>query len=396
MRTPFGCNSQRSIVLTFSLAILLFSFSTVIETVYLPIHLEKVIGLPRTQIGFLISIYAVTLVLLVAPFGHLSDRISPKRIIQAGLLLFAVYCSVVARAKSLFPLVLAQLLGGIGSSLVVIALPSLYFKHLTPSRRGQKVGFYIFANFFGFAFGPLTSGFLIKQWSVSYADVFLIVGGLMGGLLLFSFALKDTAPFKISLFEYKKDLLRKEVFLLICMLLAMGIHYGNEQVSFPLYMRDVIKLDDFDVGVVYAILGFWIALLSAIAGALYDRNKKVLLFVCLGLLVSGTAHMWTAFTKSYGAILVARIFHTTGDAFVIFSMNAIIASIFPAHRMGGNVGFTSFFQRQGSFLGALLSGYLDAYHGYRLSFIVAGSATILMGMILAANWRTMLKLSKQL
>ena len=392
----FLSHPQKRIVFTFSLATFLFAFSTVVESVYLPIYLEKVIGLGRSEIGLLISIYALTLVLLVAPFGHFSDRVSPRRIIQAGLLLFAGYCCLIAWVRTLAFFIVAQVIGGIGYSLVVIALPSLYYKHLNPSRKGQKVGVYIFANFLGFGCGPLVTGFLLRRCGFSYGEAFMGVGALMGGLWLFSRALKDAPPFKIRLFDYKQDILRKEVFLLVCMLVAMGIHYGNEQASLALYMRDVIKLNDFDVGTVFAVLGFWIAVLAVVTGTLYDRSRKVLLFICLGLVVSGSFHILTAFTKSYGSVLGVRIMHTTGDAVVIFAMNAIIASIFPTQRMGGNVGFTTFFRTQGIFFGALASGFFDANYGSRLSFIVAGSGTILVGVLLAANWRTMLRLSREL
>jgi MFS family permease len=396
MTPGFLSHPQKRIVLTFSLAAFLFAFSTVVESVYLPIYLEKVIGLGRSEIGLLISLYALTLIILVAPFGHFSDRVSPKKIIQAGLLLSAAYCCLLAWMRKLAFFIPAQVIGGVGNSLVVIALPSLYYKHLNPSRRGQKLGAYMFASFLGFACGPLATGFLLRRCGFTYGEAFMAVGALMAGLWLFSGTLKDALPFKIRLFDYKQDIVRKEVFLLVCMLLAMGITFGNEQSSLALYMRDVIKLDDLGVGLVFAVLGSWIAILAAVTGTLYDRSRKVLLFICLGLVVSGSFHILTAFTKSYGSILGVRLLHTTGDAVVIFAMNAIIASIFPTHRMGGNVGFTTFFQTQGTFLGALASGFFDANYGSRLSFIVAGSGTIFVGFLLAANWRTMLSLSREL
>jgi len=396
MTPPEKPFSQRRIVLTFSAAVFFFSLSAWVVAVYLPIHLEKVLLLPRTQIGLLISIYSVTLIVLVAPLGHLSDRVSPKRIVQTGMLLFAAHCFLLARAQTLPPLIAAQVLGGTGSSLVIIALHSLYYKHLTSSRRGRKVGLYIFALFLGFAVGPLLSGFLLKECGLSYRMIFLIAGGVMVGLLFFSNVLRDSAPFRIRLLDYKKDIFRKEVLLLICMLVAMGIHYGNERASFSLYMRNVVGLDDLAIGFVFAVLGSWIAILSLVAGTLFDRNKKVLLFICAGLVLSGASHIGTVYANSYAMVLLARMLHTTGDAVVIFSMNAIIASIFPAKRMGGNYGFTSFFRMQGAFLGALMSGFLDAHCGYRASFIVAGSCTIFVGLLLAANWRTMLSLSRQL
>jgi len=396
MTSPAAPYSQARLVLIFSAAIFFFSLSGWMVAVYLPIHLEKALGLSRSQIGLLIAVYAITLVVLVAPFGHLSDRFSPRRIVQAGLLLFAAYCFLLALSEKFFFLALAQILGGTGDSLVIIALGSLYYKHLTPARKGRKLGFYIFASFFGFGLGPLLSGFLLKVWGLSYRTLFFVVAAAVGGLLLFSSALKDSPPFRIRLLDYKEDIFRKEVFLLISMLVAIGIHYGNERVSFSLYMKDRIGLDDFGIGSIFALLGFWIAVMSALTGALYDRTKKVLLFICAGLVMSGLFHIATAFANSYASVLLMRILHTTGDSVVIFSMNAIIASIFPLERMGGNYGFTSFFRTQGGFLGALMSGFLDAHCGYRASFIVAGSCTILGGLLLAANWRTMLNLSRQL
>lgn len=387
---------QRRVVVTFCIAGFIYFFSTWAVAVYLPLYLEKSLGLSRTAIGSLISLYTVTLLVLAAPFGHLSDRASPKRIIQTGMVLFAVHALILARAKALPSLLVAQIVGGIGNSLVVIGLPSLYYKHLSASRRGQKVGMYIFATFLGFACGPLVGGFLLNYCGLSYREIFQAIAALMLGVFLFSKTLKDAAPFKMRLFEYREDLFRKEVFLLVCMLVAMGIHYGNERTSLPLYMNHVIQLDDFDVGLVFAMLGLWIAVLSAAAGRLWDRNKKVLLFISLGLVVSGVSHMATAFTNSFASVLLVRLLHTTGDALVIFSMHAIIASIFPSARMGGNVGFTSFFQMFGAFFGALISGYLDGHVSYRASFLAAGSATIVVGLLLAANWRTMLNLSKQL
>ena len=388
--------SQKRIVITFSLAVFLFALSAWVVAVYLPIYLEEVLDFSRSYIGLLISIYSVTLIVLVAPLGHLSDRVSPRRIVQVGLLFFAAYCFALGGVQTVLLLAAAQVLGGIGSSLVIIALHSLYYKHLTLSRKGRKVGLYMFAMFLGFAVGPLVSGFLLKRCGLSYRAIFLIAGGVIVGLLLFSKVLKDSEPFRIRLLDYKQDILRKEVFLLICMLLAMGFHYGHERTSFALYMKNVVGLDDFAVGSVFAVLGLWIGIMGLVAGTLFDRNKKILLFICGGLVLSGSSHIATAYTESYATVLLARIVHTTGDGIVIFSMNAIIASIFPAKRMGGNFGFTSFFRMQGAFLGALISGLLDTHASYRTSFIVAGSCTILVGFLLAANWRTMLKLSNQL
>ena len=387
---------QSRIVLTFSLTVFVFSLSAWMVMVYLPIYLEKVVHLSRSYIGLLISIYTVTLLVLVAPFGHFSDKVSPRRIVQLGMVLFAGHCLLLAAARTLSLLVAAQILGGMGNSLVIIALQSLYYKHLTAYQRGRKVGLYIFAVFFGFAIGPLVSGAVLGSTRLSYRAVFLMAGLLVIGLLFFSRFLKDSVPFKIRLLDYKQDLLRKEVFLLIAMLIAMGVHFGNERTSFALYMSNVVGLNDFSLATVFALVGVWIATMTLLTGAIFDRNKKVLLFVCGGLVLSGAAHIGTAYTWSYGTVLLARIVHTTGDAVVIFSMNAIIASIFPATRMGGNFGFTTFFRMQGAFLGALVSGLLDAHSSYRASFIFAGSFTIVVGFLFAANWRTVLNLSREL
>ena len=74
-------------------------------------------------IGLAIGAYGLTQALFQIPFGMLSDRIGRKRVITAGLLLFAAGSVVAAIADSIQMVILGRLLQGSGAiSAAVMAL----------------------------------------------------------------------------------------------------------------------------------------------------------------------------------------------------------------------------------------------------------------------------------
>ena len=365
--------------------------------VYLPLYLENDLGFGKGFLGILIAAYLITTLILVAPLGYLSDRISPKRIIQLGISLVIIYGFSLTSIKFFWGLFIAQIIGGVGESLIVIALSSLYYKHLDVANRGRNVGIYVAAGLLGFAFGPLISGFVLDTLRVSYRGLFLLVAFLGFVLLLFSTFLRDYPPFRIRLLEYKGDILRKEVLLLIVIFLGLGIHFGNERTSYFLYLRNTASLSRLQIGQLNTILGVWMGILSFMIGRLFDRSKKILFFVSVGLAVSGSFHFLTTYFRNFSSILLCRLCHTGGDALAIFSLGVLAASIFPASRMGGNYGFIYLFRTSGGFVGAIISGFLDKmYPSYRISFAMAGGILILAGIFIALNHRTVAHLSKNL
>ena len=65
-------------------------------------------------IGLALGMYGLTQALFQIPFGFLSDRLGRKRIIAAGLILFALGSVLAALSHSIYGIILGRLLQGAG------------------------------------------------------------------------------------------------------------------------------------------------------------------------------------------------------------------------------------------------------------------------------------------
>jgi len=352
---------------------------------YLPLYFKE-LGLPDAKIGFLIGTFSVTTLFLVAFFGLLSDKLSPRRLVQLGVSLLFIYLTGLYFFRTFTGLFIILIIGGSGSTLYLVSLYSLYYKHLSSKRRGRNMGIFLLSAHFGFGFGPLLGGFISRSQGGGF--IFATGAVFMFLLFLLTFTLLDTTPLRFSLAKYKKDTKRKEVFLLVLIVFIMGIHFGTERVSFSLFMKEDVGLTTWQIGQIFFFLGIWLGIFSLISGHLFDVNRKAIVFLSLGLFLSGSFQVLTARADSYLSILVIRLAHTIGDAFIILTLGLLVSSLFPHKRMGGNIGFVETVRMGGAFLGALISGFLNGNFGYQPSFIFSGILVVLLSFYLLPHRRT--------
>jgi MFS family permease len=384
---------KRRIVLAFSLFNFLFAFVNWMVIVYLPIYLRNELAFRPGRIGALISMYIATTLLLILPLGYLSDRVSPKRIVQVGAVLFAVYAVLLATARTFWAFAAAQLIGGTGEAVILIVLPALLYKDLDAAGRGRNVGLFIAGSMFGFALGPLASGTLLDEAGLSYPAMFGTVGAVAALLVALSVTLKDAPPLRIHLADYLGDIKRREVLLVVVAVAGMGVHFGQERTSYPLFLRNIAALSPFQVGLMYALLGSWMGAFTMLIGRLFDRHAHLLGLIGVGLALSGGMHMVTPYVGTFGGVLAVRAVHTAGDVSGSFCYCVVIASIFPQPRLGGNTGFMLLFRAVGGVVGAAVAGPLDAaFPSLKASFAVAGLAMIGCGAVLFLNRRTLRRL----
>jgi len=151
--------------------------------------------------------------------------------------------------------------------------------------------------------------------------------------------LPDTRPIRFEIARYRDDLKRPAVLFLVASTFVVASHAGVERTSLTLLMTEMIGLGSSQVGLVYACVGVWIAGIGLLAGHAFDRTRRVVVVLSLGLAWSGIFQAATAFAGSFAGLVAIRLLHTLGDAF-FFILNPILLSlIFPNTRMGGHFGF---------------------------------------------------------
>ena len=345
---------------------------------YLAIYLKQ-LKIDDLLIGFVISIFSITMLLTLFPFGVLSDKYSPKRIMQVGIIFLAFYILGMIITSNTLYLCFFIFLGGIGEVLFFISIHSLYYKYLGNTWTGKKIGAFITASLFGFAFGPLLGGFIYKWFGIDM--LFSIALLLISILFIFSFKLVDSKPIRFTLSEYKYDLKTGKSIFLILTIFLISLHFGVEKINIGLFMKNYLNIDLEKIGILYAIVGVWMGAVTYIAGYLIDRKKNIVLLLSVGLILSGFFQSIIPLTFNWTSFLSIRLLHTIGDALVLLTQGVLVSIIFPDERVGGDFGFSQVFRTLGIFIGAVLTGILNRYYGYGMAFIISGIIMTLAGII---------------
>lgn len=363
---------QRQILLSVTIRFLLY-FIHWLVLAYLPL-LFKLRGLSDLEIGVAIGVFSLSSMALMLPLGLFSDLFSPKRTMLCGSLLYALYFFALLNIRSFAGLLPVMFLGGLGSASLIVVSESLYLKHFGQEQRGRRVATFQFSTYLGFGLGALAGGFIVQL-----APALLFAVALAGALLIFflSLFLADYETIVFSFRGYSEDVLRFKPLLLLACMFVMGTHFGVEQTSFSLFLREDLGLSTRQIGLIFAGLGVWMALAVPFIGRFHDKRQSVFLFFLGGLAVSGFFQLLTAWAFDFWSLFFIRLMHTLGDTVALLELGVLIAMLFPSRRLGGNSGLIFAVRTFATFLAAVLAGSLNLGWGYGASFIGSGLFVLL-------------------
>jgi MFS family permease len=359
-------------------AYFLYFFSFWMVLAYLPLLFQSY-GFSNGEIGFAIGLNSLASILLVIPFGVFSDYSSPKRILRLGAILYASSFLLLIFVDNLGTVSAAMILGGVGAATIRVVVMSLYLKLVDERERGRKVAFIHMGAYVGFALGPLLGGYLYENFgSVVLIRTAFVLSATIIGL---TFVVQDAPPVVFSFKGYKSDIRKPEALFLMAVVLFLGTHFGTEQASISLLMQETIGLKKTEIGLVFLVLGLWMAVLVPFAGIVMDKGHRFFLFLLAGLMVSSFFQMMTAWAYSLLSIMIIRVLHTAGDTLAILEADVLTARFFPASRLGGNSGVVFCVRTVAIFLFAALSGWISERWGYEMPFLVNGIMVFAFSLI---------------
>lgn len=145
------------------------------------------LGVPQSSIGFLVTVWAFTVVILAAPLSLVTRRFSRKSILVVAVVLFAVSNIMAAASLNYALLFGSRVVGGLSNALFWMVAMA-YVSHLLPSELHSR-GFLFVSGGANLAFivGLPLSSFIAH--SMNWRTGFLVMAGatLVAGLLLAKF-----------------------------------------------------------------------------------------------------------------------------------------------------------------------------------------------------------------
>jgi MFS family permease len=142
--------------------------------------LKEQLGVGYIELGFALTIFAVTSGLTQAPIGYLADHIGARKVLLTGLTLGGVALIMLGLHLSYPFLIASAVLLGLANSVYHPADYAILSAHMDEARMGRAFSIHTFAGFLGGAVAPAIVAALVATTGGHGA---LIVAGAVGPLV---------------------------------------------------------------------------------------------------------------------------------------------------------------------------------------------------------------------
>jgi len=317
------------------------------------------------SIGLALGVYGLTQALFQIPLGFLSDRLGRKRIIAAGLVLFASGSAVAALAHSIDGIILGRLLqgaGAVGSAVLALAADLTREEHRTKAM--AIIGMTIGASFsLALVVGPILNRWIGVPGIFWLTAVLALLGiGVLYGLVpqpLVSSVHAEAEPvpalFKRVLTD--RELLRLDfgIFVQHAILTAsfLSVPFVLKQAGVALHNQWFVYLPVLVVSVIFMVPLIIMA----------DRGRMKPIFLASVATLGVSQLLLLLGHGGLPVVIVALLLFFIAFNLLEASLPSLISRVAPAEAKGTALGIYSSSQFFGIFVGGALGGWLQGVWG---------------------------------
>lgn len=348
-------------------------FSFMLLTPLLPLYLADTFQADKEQIGWVLSGYTLT-ALLIRPFsGYLVDTFPRRTVLLVSYLLFAALFAGYLVAGSILLFAIVRTLHGAPFGASTVSNSTVAIDVLHPSRRAEGIGYYGLSNNIATAIGP-TVALLIYGVCQSYDVLFWIalVVALCGFWINYTLDLKPRPPITgkqpLSLDRF---ILLQGWSLGICMI-GFAISYGILSTYLAIYGKEELGITS-GSGLFFMLLSIGL-ILSRLAGGRTLRRGLILQNAAVGVLIALCGYLLFATLHNpvgfYGAALViglgnGHLFPAFQTMFLNLATNDQRGTANSTFLVSWDIGIG---------IGIILGGSIAEHLGYHAAFWVAAAA----------------------
>ena len=355
----------------------LFGVVTSIGNFFMAIYFKESLNFSGMEIGILFSLQAITGVLAAFPAGFGNDRLESRTLIAFSLVMMSLSYFVLGSQRIFLWVALAFFFWTLSQSIFRMSLDLQVLKSDDGGETGRRVGVYQLCRFVGMTIGTLVSGLIIYRFDFSHCLLFCAGGCLV--LLLFVHLLKPTPVSAVRLGEYRSDLSDSRVLLFAGWLFLFATHWGAENTSYGIFLRENLHLNWQQVGGYFSVEYIAIGATVAFIGPKLREFTSWRGYIIAGLLCSGLGHIGMV-TNIVLLSAAFRALHGIGDGVIIMIQYVGIARLFSIERIGGNNGLITTVLMLGYIVGSLVYGPVGEKFGYMHSLWISGALTLVLAI----------------
>lgn len=349
--------STRGALFSLSLSMLLASLGTSIANVGLP-SLALAFDASFQAVQWVVLAYLLAITAVIVSAGRLGDRLGRRRLLLAGLLLFALACGLCAMAPSLHWLIAARVLQGLGAAIMMAMTLGMVGDTVSKARTGRVMGLLGTLSAVGTAMGPSVGGVLLSLWS--WRALFLLGAplGLLAAALAYRYlpdepGARAATPFWSSL---ASPGLRAGLGMSALVSAVMMATF----VVGPFYLSRGLGLAPAWMGLVMAVGPCVAAVTGVPAGHLTDRFGSSRM-TALGLAIMAVGALSLALASGLLAYLGALVLLTSGYSLFQAANNTAVMRDVEGPRRGTVSGLLNLSRNVGLIFGASALGAVFAW-----------------------------------
>jgi multidrug resistance protein len=350
------------------------------------------LGANPTEVGLILTFYALAQFIFTPLLGVLSDRFGRKPIIVVSLLIEAFSLALSGLAGSLVVLLIARFIGGIGASNIGSA-QAVVADVTPPEGRARGMGMIGASIGLGFVVGPAIGG-LLSPIGPAVPFMVAMAVAIVNALLVIAFlpeTHKERGAAKTG-FSAKKgsgllpsgvgQVLRNTTitrFIMINFLFTMA--FTAMEAVFALFSHQRFGWTAKENGYIFTYVGFIVVLMQGgLVGQLVKRfGERTLLIAGLVMLAAGLALL--PWSTSLAFILVALGIVSAGNGAVTPTTSALLSLASPHEAQGETLGFAQGIASLGRIVGPLVAGGMYSLVGPGAPFLIGSILTILAILI---------------
>lgn len=325
----------------------------------------------KSQVGYIIGIYAIS-ALIIRPFaGFALDKYGRKPVYLWSVVAFVLITGLYVFTDTFASLLIVRVLHGLSWGVITNGGITIASDMVPEGRRGEGISYFSLAITLSMAIGPLAGLLILEQTNFTVLFITAFAIGVVALLLalLIHFPVVKTIPKPLSwsvIFEPK-------VAHITLVMLVTAITYGGLMSFITLYAKE---LNVENISMVFLIYAIGVASLRPFSGQFMDKNGPGGI-VLISYLITIAGYVILSQTQSEVMFLLACFITGVGNGLIMPTILTMTVNLVKPERRGVANGTIYSATDFGIFIGSILLGYTAELAGLANMFLVAGILMVL-------------------